>query len=241
MNESRVKGCADYQGVSFPGVLVPDNDGVDTIDHVCQFVRDNKGFIEEFITKHGAVLFRGFPINSVEDYNEFILSFGYEIKEYLGGGGPRIPIIGNILTSTESPAHLVIPFHHEMAYLADYPATLFFWCDVKPGNEGQTPICLSNRVIIRLKEENPNFYNTLKEKGMRYIRTIDDETAEGFSSDNQTSWQHIFDTTDREAAETKAKECGTEIIEWLENGAMKLTTVIFEGFKTDERTGTESW
>jgi len=104
------------------------------------------------------------------------------------------------MTSTESPPDHVIPFHHEMVYITRFPKRLFFWCELpaKDGEvplcpqgfplhrlsllAGETPVCLSYRICHRLEEELPEFYQKIKEKKIRYLRTIADKHSSDFSS-----------------------------------------------------------
>ena len=62
-----------------------------------------------------------------------------------------------------------------MAQVPKFPSHLFFFCDLEPKEDGETPICLSNVVYEQMNREKPDFVNTLKEKGVKYTRVIPEE------------------------------------------------------------------
>jgi hypothetical protein len=66
------------------------------------------------LRKQGAILFRGFPINSAEDFQDFVDALGIENLPYVGGAAVRHQIYKGIHTTNESPSDQPIPFHHEM-------------------------------------------------------------------------------------------------------------------------------
>lgn len=77
-----------------------------------------------------------------------------------------------MFTSNEAPPDQLIPFHHEMAQTPVYPSHLFFYCDVKPGRGGETPICLSNAVYEAMVKQRPEFVERLRQKGVKYTRVL---------------------------------------------------------------------
>ena len=48
----------------------------------------------ESLIKHGAILFRGFPVNEPKDFNDFALTFGWQDLPYIGGAAVRKNIYG---------------------------------------------------------------------------------------------------------------------------------------------------
>merc|ERR1712137_1184942 len=206
------------------------------------WVQGNKATLEAELVQHGAFVFRGFPIQEIPAFHDFLLSFGWDHDtKYTGGGGPRNIVMGPIYNSTDSPPEFIIPFHHEMAYLSSFPEKLIFYCDIQPAENGETPILLSNELMKAIAQDNPSFVETLKSKGVRYIRTLCDKNVGGESLQYQKSWQDIFETTEKEEAENRARQCGTETIEWQEDGSMRLTTVQFDGVVVEKRTQKETW
>lgn len=86
-----------------------------------------------------------------------------------------------------------------MAQVVNFPHRLFFFCEERPKERGETPICLSHEVYRKLVERRPQFVENLEKKGVVYTRTIPQE-------DDPTSaigrgWQSTFLTKDKEEAE----------------------------------------
>jgi len=209
---------------------------------VVNWVRNNKPEIETQLVKHGAVIFRGFELNKVEDFYTFLQSFEWEFGSYLGGGGPRKVVLGPIETSTESPPELQIPFHHELAYLTTPPRALFFWCEIEPKEKGQTPLLLSNQVYEKIKERNLNFVKQIQAKKIRYIRIMQDKKL--CQNEYQRSWQDTFGTDDQNEAAKRAFQTGAEKVEWIEDGdfiSMKLFSLPLDGIKIDHRNQKPTW
>lgn len=233
-----------FDGTSFPLILSP-NHGVEEIQPTfnstlaaVEWIQSEKSNIENQLLKHGAILFRDFPVNCPLDFDNFVKAFGYEPLPYVGGAAPRTLVVGNVFTSNEAPPDTLIPFHHEMAQVPNYPSVLFFYCDNAPKEGGQTPLVLSNLVYQKMLELNSGFVNTLKEKGVKYTRVLpngDDPT-----SPIGRGWQSTYGTPDKDEAEKKALEL-VESIEWLEDGCLKTVTRVLPAIREDPRTGKEMW
>eukprot|EP00026_Physarum_polycephalum_P011400 Phypoly_transcript_11625.p1 GENE.Phypoly_transcript_11625~~Phypoly_transcript_11625.p1 ORF type:complete len:330 (+),score=63.91 Phypoly_transcript_11625:172-1161(+) len=219
--------------IKFPTVLSPSSSSF-SLTEITSWIKEHKKEVEAKLLKSGVLLFRGFPVTTPSDFLEFINAFEYEHGTYLGGGGPRNVVLGPIHTSTETPPDVAIQFHHELAYLPVNPRALFFFCEIPPAADGETPILASYRVYEKLKEQNPEFIDRLDKKKVRYTRVI--STHDKCDRKYQRSWQEMYATEDRVEAEKRAHETGTDTVEWLEDGSMKVVTVPLDAIKFDERT-----
>ncbi len=125
-----------FNNLVFPLVLTPSED-VKTIDDALRYLKNNKNmkFILNKTLEHGTILFRGFPVNTPNDFNDFTLAFGWNEMVGIGGAAVRNHILGAVYTSNESPPDQPIRFHHEMAIVPKYPSHLFFYCDT-PASDG---------------------------------------------------------------------------------------------------------
>lgn len=83
----------------------------------------------------------------------------------------------------------------------EYPAKLFFYCDVPPASGGETPIALSHRVYDKMKEKYPDFVGKLERDGLVYVRVLG--AGDDPSSPIGRGWQSTFLTTDRAVAEQR--------------------------------------
>lgn len=105
-----------FDGVPFPAVLSPNPAApLRTIVEFTDAIQAKKAHVESLLKSSGAVLFRGFPVQTAADFNQVVESFGYEELPYVGGAAPRTNVTGRVFTANESPPDQKIPFHHEMA------------------------------------------------------------------------------------------------------------------------------
>ena len=121
-----------------------------------------------------------------------------------------------------------------MAQVPKFPSYLLFYCDVKPKEGGETPLCLSNSVYERVNRENPDFVKKLQEKGVIYTRVLPEE--DDFSSPIGRGWKSTYLTDDKRVAEKKCIEHGGSF-EWLENGCLKVVSKVLPAIRLDDRTG----
>ena len=75
-------------GNTIPLVLSIADSEVQSRDAALAWLREKKEWVlQDILPKHGAIVFRGFPLRTAEDFNAFIEVFEWEFKErYLGGG-----------------------------------------------------------------------------------------------------------------------------------------------------------
>src|SRR6218665_190820 len=228
-----------FDGISFPLILSPS----DTFRHKetlfwNDWVKKNINAIENLLLKYGAILFRGFPFDTPKDFDEFAKAYDYNPFHNVYGLGVRSSVVGNVFTANELPPGGKIPFHHEMAHVKDHPLVLFFYCDIRAKEGGNTPLVLSNVVYRKMVEREPEFVNRLEKEGLRYMRVAPD------GNDPKTSygrgWQSTFFVSSKEEAERKAREQGYDF-EWLEGGSMKTLTDTLPAIRVDKRTGKKMW
>ena len=91
---------------------------------------DNLDFVEQKMGEHGAVLFRGFDINTPAAFARLTRSIAPELLDCLDDNGPRTKITSGIYTSTEYPAEYQLSMHSEYAYSHKFPSRLYFCCVV---------------------------------------------------------------------------------------------------------------
>lgn len=226
-------------GSSFPFVVLPGSgSNFPNGASVAQAIRENKAWLEDQLHRNGAILFRGFPILTPSDFNGVVEAFGYEELPYVGGAAPRTNIVGRVFTSNESPPDQKIPFHHEMAQVPEYPSIVFFFCEIKPAEGGETPIVLSHSVYNRMRSQFPEFVEKLEKHGLLYTRILG--VGDDPSSPIGRGWQSTFLTTDKEEAEKRAARLGMKL-EWLPDGCVKTVSGPLPAIKVDETRGQKVW
>ena len=228
-----------FNNLPFPLVLSP-QEGFETIEKTVEFIKseENRRNLLDKLIEHGAILFRGFPVNEAKDFNEFSLAFGWQDLPYVGGAAPRSNVTGVVFTSNESPPDQPIPFHHEMAQVPKFPSNLFFFCEIPSEEGGETPLCLSNVAYEKINGELPEFVRQLREKCVKYTRIL--PNGDDTSSAIGRGWQSTYLTQDKHEAEEKCRKQGGEC-EWLSDGCLKTVSKILPAVRLDERTGKETW
>ncbi|KAK9066212.1 hypothetical protein SSX86_013533 [Deinandra increscens subsp. villosa] len=200
-------------------------------------VRADKPWLESLLVKSGAILFRGFPVISPSDFNNVIEAYGFPEFPYVGGQAPRTQVVGRVYTANESPLDKDIPFHHEMAYLPDFPTKLFFFCEEEPEKGGETPIVLSHIIYEKMKQRHPDFVAQLEENGLNYIKIAGDE--DNLASFTGSSWKSTYKTDDKSVAAERAAKHGTRL-EWTGNTA-KMITGPLPAIRFDKESNRKTW
>ncbi|XP_023515356.1 clavaminate synthase-like protein At3g21360 [Cucurbita pepo subsp. pepo] len=225
-----------YHGSYFPLVLSPSSASF-TISSFTRAIKAQKPLLDSLILKSGAVLFRGFPVDSSSDFNDVVESFGFEEFPYVGGAAPRTRVVGRVFTANESPPDQKIPFHHELAQVPEFPAKLFFYCEVEPTSGGETPIVLSHVVYEKVKVKYPEFVQRLEEQGLIYTRILGEDDDP--SSPIGRGWKSTFLTDDKRIAEERAAKLGMKV-EWLNDGVKTVMGPI-PAIKYDEVRQRKIW
>ncbi|XP_075666610.1 clavaminate synthase-like protein At3g21360 [Castanea sativa] len=211
-----------FNGIQFPLVLSPNPKSQtppSSLSLFTQAIKTEKTFLDSVLHRSGAVLLRGFPVNTASDFNDVVEAFGFEELPYVGGAAPRNKVVGRVSTTNDSPPDQKIPFHHEMAQVTTFPSKLFFFCEVEPGSGGETPIVLSHLVYEKVKERHPEFVERLEEHGLLYTRVIGEDDDP--SSHIGRGWKSTFLTKDKSVAEERAANLGMKL-EWLEDSVKTI-------------------
>lgn len=226
-----------FDDIVFPLVLTPQQDSTLLSDFI-HYIQQNKDDIEQRLYKHGAILFRGFPVKSAQDMDTVFKAFGRPDLEYIGGAAVRSNVYGSVHTANESPSHCYITFHHEMAQVPVYPQRLFFFCEIPATKGGATPICLSHVVYDKTQQVEPQFVKDVEDKGLIYTRIVsqedDPESSQGrglFST---------FLTRDKQLCIERAARLGVTL-EWLDNGDVKTLSNVIPGVKLYDKNGKKVW
>jgi hypothetical protein len=224
MTEVGVPGQQTQNAHVFPLVLQCESPGV-TLTEAVDWARANRATLVAKASEHGAVLFRGLPLNSPEDCDAFVAAFeltNFPYKESLSNA-VRVNWTERIFSANEAPADVTIYFHHEMAQTPIFPAKLFFFC-LHPADEGgETPLCRSDVLFEQLAERCPQFARDCEAKGLRYSNVMPAENDA--KSGMGRSWKSTLRAETRGEAENRLREIGYDW-EWLDDGSLRATTPI---------------
>jgi Taurine catabolism dioxygenase TauD, TfdA family len=196
-----------------------------TVAAAADWIRAHRDELLRKAEQHGAILFRGLPLNSPEDCDAFVAEFGLTNFPYIESlsNAVRVNFTERIFSANEAPPDVTIYFHHEMAQTPIYPAKLFFFCQTAAEEGGETPLCRSDVLFERLAERCPKFAKDCEEKGLRYSNVMpsDNDPKSGMGR----SWKSTLRAETREAAEDRLREINYDW-EWLPDGCLRATTPI---------------
>ena len=211
------------QGV-FPCIVAKPSTTI-SVEHACQWVEQNILEIEAALARSGALLFRGFPINSAETFDAFSAAFAYSSFTYQESlsNAVRINFTKRVFTANEAPKDVEIYLHHEMAQTPISPEKLFFFCLSAAEHGGATPICRSDELYAALKSSDPELAQQFFDKGLKYTTHMpaQDDQASG----QGRSWKSTLSVETKEQAENKLRELGYSW-HWQEDNSLRATSPI---------------
>ncbi|WP_176060591.1 TauD/TfdA family dioxygenase [Paraburkholderia sp. BCC1876] len=184
--------------------------------------------IHEHLARDGGVLLRGFADMSIERFHEFAKSFGSPLLSYEFGSTPRSEVTKGVYSSTDYPAHQWIPQHNEQAYTTNWPMKIWFYCDVAPGDRGETPVADARAVYQGI---DPALRERFANRKLMYVRN--------YGGGLDLSWQQVFNTEDTAVAEAYCRAHQIEW-EWKEDGDLR-TRQICQAVARHPRTGEDVW
>jgi non-ribosomal peptide synthetase component F/alpha-ketoglutarate-dependent taurine dioxygenase/aryl carrier-like protein len=194
------------EGDTFPLVVQPEIADVS----LAEWARSSHEFIESSLLKHGALLFRGFGLKSLADFEQFVESICPELfDEY--GDLPREGASGKIYKSTPYPNNLPILFHNESSHMHQWPRKIWFHCVVAAERGGETPLVDCRTIYNAL---DPAIRDRFAEKGLMYVRNYTDGL--------DVSWEDFFQTSNRSAVEEYCRKASIDF-EWKGEHGLRTT------------------
>ncbi|MEN7341308.1 MAG: TauD/TfdA family dioxygenase [Pseudomonadota bacterium] len=224
-----VAGQQQYDEV-FPAVLAASGSRL-TLSEFTDWIEQNRDTLIDKLAVHGAILFRGFPIEGAEDFDRAIRAFGmpsFTYEESLSNA-VRVNKTDIVFTANEAPPDVSIYLHHEMAQTPLFPSRLFFCCEMAPDSDGQTPLCRSDILLSRLTTAEPKFVEHCESLGVKYINTMpaDDDPLSG----QGRSWRSTLGVDSAEAAEARLAKLGYTF-EWQSDGSLRAITPALPAIRT---------
>ncbi|MCA1586825.1 MAG: condensation domain-containing protein [Acidobacteria bacterium] len=205
---SSVKTSSLREGDRLPLVIQPDIADI----NLAEWATNNQEFIETSLLKHGGLLFRGFGLSSVADFEQFVQSICPELfEEY--GDLPREGTSGKIYKSTPYPADRPILFHNESSHMHRWPRKIWFHCVTAAQEGGETPI-IDCREVYRLLD--PAIRDCFAQKHLMYVRNY----TEGLD----VSWESFFQTSNRSAVEDYCRKASLTC-EWKDGNGLRTRQV----------------
>jgi alpha-ketoglutarate-dependent taurine dioxygenase len=210
-------------GQELPLVITP---AVPDLD-LAEWAADNREYLDRELLKYGAILFRGFKIESPEDFESFAGSVCSGLFNE-NGEHPRESVNGNVYTPVFYPPDQKLLWHNENSFNLQWPGKILF-CSIHPAEQGgETPIVDSRKVFDRIPA---GIREKFLEKQVSYMRNYGDGLG--------LSWQTVFQTSDRQQAERHCQENEMEI-DW-KDGDRARTRMRRPAAARHPSTGEMSW
>jgi alpha-ketoglutarate-dependent taurine dioxygenase len=211
-------------GGPLPFVIANDDPGTGLVPRI----ERDRTKIRRSLVEQGAVLLRGFEVGGVDGLNTVVRALSGQPLTYTERSSPRSTIKGQIYTSTDYPPNEEIFLHNENSYQASWPLTLFFHCLQAPATQGATPLADIRQVYRSI---DPAVRDEFARRKWMVRRN--------FHGSFGVSWQHVFNTEDRQAVEEYCLGHGITC-EWLPGGGLR-TTAVREPIHTHPVTGEQVW
>ncbi|RYZ56044.1 MAG: TauD/TfdA family dioxygenase [Proteobacteria bacterium] len=177
------------------------------------WIKAHKPAIEQELRQRGALIFRGFGIDSPERLLEFAGATSNDSPNFKEESSPRSQVSGAVYTSTDYPEDYEIQFHNEYSYANEWPMKLYFACIIPSQTAGETPVASTRGLLSRLS---PETVKAFRAKGIMYVRN--------FSSGMGVSWQTAFQTSDKAVVEAYCRSRGLGC-EWIEGDVLRTRKV----------------
>ena len=188
-----------------PLVVTPDLEDIDLVE----WAGKNGEFIETKLLEHGAILFRGFNVNSVIEFESFAKAVCPDLfGDY--GDLPREEMGGHVYGSTPYPAEERILFHNESSHMHRWPMLIWFYCVKAAETGGESPIVDCREIYQALE---PDIREQFERKGLMYVRN--------FTDGLDVSWQRFFQTDDRGRVEDYCRSAYIDF-EWKHDNGLRI-------------------
>lgn len=213
-------------GSRLPLLCEPATDGVS----LPAWAQRHREPVESRLLEHGAILFRGFTVESAAAFDQCVSAMSGGALEYRFRASPRTQVDPalNIYTSTDYPADQKIFPHNEHSYSPVFPLRLFLWCDIAPAYKGETPIGDTRAIFAAI---DPEVRERFARRKVMYVRNYGD----GFG----LPWQTVFQTERRDEVEAYCRGVGIAV-EWKEGGRLR-TRQVGPAVVRHPRTGEAVW
>lgn len=215
-----------FEHSALPVVCRPATAGIGATE----WIPAQRSRIEQLLLEHGAVLLRGFPIRTVDDFNTCVASVSTGALEYMFRASPRTQIDSrfNIYTSTDYPAPEQIFPHNEHAYSPVFPLRLYFYCHTAPTQGGETPIGDTRSILEKIPHP---VRERFMERGVMYVRNYGDGMG--------LPWQTVFQTDDRAQVDEYCRSVAITT-EWKPGNRLR-TRQVGPAVVSHPRTGEPLW
>ncbi|WP_375509327.1 TauD/TfdA family dioxygenase [uncultured Nostoc sp.] len=193
---------------TLPIILKPNIDYLDLAD----WIESSQNFIETNLLKYGAILFRGFNVDTAPAFERVCLTLCSDLFNE-NGEHPRKTVSGNVYTPVSYPADKKLLWHNENSFNYCWPRKILFGCLQPAQQGGETPI-VDSRIVFQLID--PQIRERFIDKKVMYIRNYGDGLG--------LNWETVFQTSDRLEVEAACTNAGIDF-EWKTGNRLRTRVV----------------
>jgi alpha-ketoglutarate-dependent taurine dioxygenase len=208
-----------------PMLIEPAYEQVELMHWLC----NNKSEWQELWLKHGAILFRGFNIDTVEKMEQFsqatidnIYKDNTEHQPVNASGSVQVPV------DYANDQHLL--WHNENTFNQSWPTKAIFACAQPAAEGGETPLVDGRKIFEQL---DPDIRERFLNKGVMYVRSYGTNDFVGLS------WKKVFNTQDKAVVEEICRQRNIEF-KWKKNDHL-ITRAIRPAVLQHPQTKQWSW
>jgi len=216
-----------HAGEDVPPLFIqPANDRLSTFEAFNAWVGEHRAAIDNAIFEYGAVLFRGFAMKTVTEFDKLMDNFPRYQEGYTAGMSPRQTVEGKVLESTRLDHDFKICLHSEMAYMNRYPARIALFCKRAAPVGGSTTLGSMDEFMARFPAD---LRAKLEKHQAHVIRSFSAAGASKGKSEvdhpSHIGWDSAFFTDSKEEVERLCDHLGIQY-NWQEDGGLELTETV---------------
>jgi alpha-ketoglutarate-dependent taurine dioxygenase len=178
-----------------PKLIEPGAKGA-SLDALLTGLRNAADTVQQDLLQHGALLIRGFPVDTPADFERVARAIDDDLKNEYLGTSPRDAVTDYVFSASELPGFYPIPQHCEMTFTRTPPRRIFFWCDIEPAaGSGETPLVDFRKVWRDLPAP---VRERFAGRGLRLIRNYAGPGTQKSDLWQLKRWDEMFQTTERD-------------------------------------------
>ncbi|GAA2357333.1 TauD/TfdA family dioxygenase [Streptomyces violaceusniger] len=197
----------------FPSMARQQGEAVGTVDLLANLTTEQRAATRDLLDTTGSVLFRGFGVRTVDDFERVAQGLLGELAPYRGGDAPRQAEKGFVYNAAGPSPSRLLRAHNELSYAPWHPTTLCFACGRPADEGGATTIIDGHRVYLSLPAEIRDAFRT---KGVTYIQHLPNDSGD---PSGIKSWPETFGTDSRENVMELCRSSYTSA-EWTDLGLL---------------------
>jgi alpha-ketoglutarate-dependent taurine dioxygenase len=208
-------------GMNVPMVVASHNNLKAGKTPLLDLINDHHVEIIKQLSQYGAVLFRGFACQDVAYFSKAIELCGLGSRCSTSDYDLARTLLPNdIYTSSDLPAHVPLPLHHEKPRSKNPPNHIYFCCVTKAEKGGGTVFANAAEIWLDIPK---NIQDKIIKHGVQYKQFFHGKSIKHYllkktlGNNSARSWKEYFGTDDKMQVEKKLT-ADNVIWDWVNNG-----------------------